>query len=323
MRRMLLTGNAASMHGAVGKPLVVILGATATGKTGLAIELAKALDGEVVSADSRQVYRYMDIGTAKPTPAERQEAVHHLIDYVDPAKNLTLAAYQRDAYTAIDSLHTRGKLPLLVGGTGQYITAVVEGWSIPSVPPNHELRADLELQAATGGPNALHARLAVYDPDYAARIHPNNVRRVVRALEICLTTGSTVTALQQKHPPPYRVYTLGLHMERDALYARADARVDHMVTVGLVDEVRGLLERGYDPQLPSMSAVGYREIVAHLIQGRPLDDCVQEIKHNTHDFIRRQEVWFRGHDHGILWHNVGNLNIDIILSELRQWLQEH
>lgn len=320
---MLLTGNAVNSGGYAGNPLVVILGATATGKTEIAIELSKALEGEIVSADSRQVYRYMDIGTAKPTPAERQQAVHHLIDYVDPADSLTLAAYQRDAYTTIDSLHTRGKLPLLVGGTGQYITAVVEGWSIPSVPPDEQLRADLELQAATDGPIALHARLAIHDPAYAARIHPNNVRRVVRALEICLTTGSTVTALQQKHPPPYRIYALGLHMDRDALYARADTRVDRMVTEGLIDEVRSLLDRGYSPKLPSMSAVGYREIIAHLEQGRPLATCIQEIKHNTHDFIRRQEVWFRGHDHGILWHNVENLNIDIILSELRQWLQEH
>jgi tRNA dimethylallyltransferase len=301
--------------------LIVILGPTAVGKTGLAIQMAQVLNGEIVSADSRQIYRYMDIGTAKPTPAEQRTAVHHLIDIVEPDENLSLAQYQRMAYAAIDDIHTRGKLPLLVGGTGQYITAVIEGWSIPEVPPNDTLRAELEAYAGEYGADALHARLAAQDPTAAEKIHPNNVRRVVRALEVCLETGTPITELQRKKPPPYRILQYGLDMERDALYQRADARVDRMIEAGLLDEVRWLLENGYPASLPAMSGIGYKQLAAHIEGKTTLEKAVEDTKLMTHDFIRRQYTWFRGHDDGILWHNSQKLETDDLVMQAHHWLE--
>ncbi len=305
-----------------GKPLIVILGATATGKTSLAIDLARALNGEIISADSRQIYRHMDIGTAKATPEQRQQAPHHLIDIVNPDENLTAAEYQALAYQTIHDLHKRDKLPFLVGGTGQYITTVVEGWTIPRISPNVELRTELETFAATHGKEALHQRLAALDPLYAAKTHPNNLRRVIRALEVCLLSNSTMTEQQQRQPPPYRIYTIGLQIERDVLYARADQRVDAMMHAGFLEEVQNLLNRGYQRNLSALSGVGYTELIAHLLDHVPLAETIQRIKFNTHDFIRRQEVWFRGHDHNILWHNGTQLDMGTILHTLTRWLEE-
>jgi tRNA dimethylallyltransferase len=208
------------MHLAGEQPLAVILGPTATGKTRLGIAIAQALNGEIVGADSRQIYRHMDIGTAKPSPTEQKAATHHLIDVVNPNETLSLAQYQRMAYETIHVIHQRGQLPILVGGTGQYISAVIEGWSIPEVPPNDALRAELEAYAQQHGANALHQRLKQHDPEAAASIHPNNIRRVVRALEVCIETNTPITELQRKKPPPYRILQIGLQMEREALYER-------------------------------------------------------------------------------------------------------
>jgi tRNA dimethylallyltransferase len=305
-----------------GKPLVVILGATATGKTSLAIEVARALQGEIISADSRQIYRYMDIGTAKATPDQQRQAIHHLLDIVNPDENLTAAEYQALAYQTIQAIHQRGKLPLLVGGTGQYITTVVEGWTIPRISPHPELRAELEAFANTHGKDALHQRLAALDPLYAAKTHPNNLRRVIRALEVCLLSHSTMTEQQQRQPPPYRLYTIGLHLDRETLYARADQRVDDMLHAGFLQEVQNLLNRGYQRNLSSLSGVGYTELIAHLLDNVPLADAIQRTKFSTHDFIRRQEVWFRGHDHNILWHNGTQLDIGVLLQTLTRWLEE-
>lgn len=305
-----------------GNSLVVILGATAVGKTELALKVAQALDGEIVGADSRQIYTLMDIGTAKPTLAERALVPHHLIDLIPPDGDLSLASYQRLAYAAIDAIHARGKLPLLVGGTGQYITAVVEGWSPPEIPPNPELRAELESFAAERGWQALFDRLLASDPDARAFIDPRNVRRVVRALEVTLLSGKPFSEQRQKHPPPYRIRHYGLTLERDRLYERADRRVDAMMEIGFPDEVRRLLDLGYKRALPSMSGLGYRELAAHLLDGVPLSEAITLTKHATHDFIRRQLTWFRGHDPGILWHNRDSLAIDALIAEITRWLQE-
>jgi tRNA dimethylallyltransferase len=303
-------------------PLIVILGPTAVGKTDLAIQMARAVNGEIISADSRQIYRNMDIGTAKPTPEQRAAAPHHLIDVVNPDENLALAQYQKMAYTTIGVIHKQGHVPLLVGGTGQYLTAVVEGWSIPEVPPNERLRAELEAFAADQGAEALHQRLKTLDPAAADKIDARNVRRVVRALEVCLETGQPISELQKKHPPPYRVLTYGLTLERDILYESADQRVDHMMQMGFLDEVRELLATGYDRKLPSMSGLGYAQLAAHLIDHVPLEQAVTATKHATHDFIRRQYTWFRGHDSGILWHNIDQLNRDTLIEATARWLQE-
>ncbi|MCY4062722.1 MAG: tRNA (adenosine(37)-N6)-dimethylallyltransferase MiaA [Chloroflexi bacterium] len=302
-------------------PLIIILGPTGVGKTELAISLAGALGGEIIGADSRQIYKFMDIGTAKPTAAQQARIPHHLIDIVPPDYNLSLAEYLDAAVSAIEDVHQRGNIPLLVGGSGQYISAVEEGWSIPRVPPDPELRAELERYAAANSRAALHERLQAVDPVAAERIHPNNTRRVIRALEVQALTGRAISALQVKRPPPWRIRRLGLQLPRSILYPRVDARVDAMLEAGLVDEVAGLLEMGYDRALPSMSGLGYREIAAHLLDGSPLDEAIERTKFSTHEFIRGQDVWFRGHDNGILWHNVEDVDAAALACNLGDWLE--
>jgi tRNA dimethylallyltransferase len=267
------------------------------GKTALAVELARRFDGEIVSADSRQIYRGMDIGTAKPTRDEQARAPHHLIDSVAPDEPYTLADYQADAYAAIDDVLARGKQPFLVGGTGLYVRAVVEGLRIPRVPPNEQLRAQLASQ----GGAVLYERLRALDPDAAARIDPRNIRRTIRALEVCLTTGERFSALGRAAPPPYRVTQVGLTMSRPQLYARIDARVDKMMADGLVAEVETLAGQGYGWELPSMSGLGYRQIGEHLRGEVSLDEAVANIKRTTRDFVRRQYAWFRLKDERIHW----------------------
>ncbi len=274
-------------------PLLAVVGQTATGKTALAIRLAQALGGEIVSADSRQVYRGMDIGTAKPTPAERAAVPHHLIDVADPDEAFSLARYLELAAAAIAAIAGRGRLPIVAGGTGQYLAALLEGWSVPRVPPQPELRARLEAEAAAGGPAALHARLAAVDPAAAAAIPPANVRRVIRALEVYGVTGRPISAQQARRPPPYRVRTLWLTLPAPVLYPRIDARVERMMEAGLLDEVRGLLARGYGWDLPAMSGLGYREFRPYLAGETTLAAAVERLKFDTHAFARRQPPWFR------------------------------
>jgi tRNA dimethylallyltransferase len=285
-------------------PLVVIAGPTATGKTALALALADRLRSawrvEVVSADARQIYRLMDIATAKPTAAERARLPHHLLDVVRPDETLTLAEYQRLANAATTEVWTRGRLPLLVGGAGLYIHALVDGLAIPEVAPRPDLRAELEATLAAEGIAALHARLAALDPATAARIDARNPRRLIRALEVCIVTGRPLSEQQGARPTPYRPLFFGLNMERDALYARADARIDAMLGVGLVAETEALLARGYGWELPSMSSLGYREIGAYLRGETTLDEALSRFKLATHGYIRRQLTWFR-RDERIEW----------------------
>lgn len=301
-------------------PLLVILGPTSVGKTTLALQLADYLPVEVVSADSRQIYRYMDIGTAKPSVDEQSSVVHHCIDLVNPDENLSLAQVKQAMVDAIDAIHLKGKLPLLVGGTGQYISAVIDGWSIPEVAPNFTLRAELETFAAEHGALALHHRLQGLDATAAGNIPYQNVRRVVRALEVCIETGQPITELQRKIPPPYEIVVWGLTLERDALYHRADQRVDKMVEAGFVEEVRGLLEKGYARTLPAMTGIGYRELAAHLQEAMPLTDAITLTKNMTHDFIRRQYTWFRKMGERVLWHNGDALAVQALIDALPwQW----
>jgi tRNA dimethylallyltransferase len=286
---------------AEGIRLLMIVGPTAVGKTALSIRLGRAFGGEVVSADSRQVYRGMDIGTAKATLVERAALPHHLIDIVDPDGELTLAHYQRMAADTIAAIADRGALPMLVGGTGLYVRAVTEGWTVPEVPPDPALRAELERQAAEQGHAALHARLAVVDPAAAQRIDARNIRRVIRALEVYKALGKPISALQNKANPGYRLCTIGLTLPRPALYERIDARVDRMMADGLVDEVRGLVARGYGYALPAMSALGYQQIGQYLRGEVALDKAVALIKHHTRRFVRQQYNWFRLSDPALRW----------------------
>lgn len=303
-------------------PLLIVLGATGVGKTRLAIQLAQRLQGEIIGADSRQIYRYMDIGTAKPTPAQQALVPHHLIDLVAPDHNLSLAEYQDEANRAIADCHARGKLPMLVGGSGQYISAVEEGWSIPRVPPDAQLRAELEDFAERHTPFALHERLRQVDPAAAAVIHPNNIRRVIRALEVQMLTGLPISQQQIKRAPPWRIFRLGLRLPREILYPRVDARVDDMVAAGFVAEVARLLEMGYDRRLPAMSGLGYREMAAHLLDGISLDEAIERTKFSTHEFIRGQDVWFRGHDNGIVWHNAAQIDAGELAAQIAKYIAQ-
>lgn len=289
-------------------PLIVIAGPTASGKTALALAIAARLPGmvdiegvEIISADSRQIYRLMDIATAKPSAGERARVPHHLLDMIWPDESYTLAEYQRDAQAAIAAIHARGRLPLVVGGTGLYIRAVVDGLAIPEVAPQPELRAELEAEAAARGAAALVERLRQVDPISASRIDQANVRRLVRALEVSLVTGKPFSEQQGSRPTPYTtILTLGLSMERAALHARADQRIATMLYSGLVEETRALVERGYAWTLPSMSSLGYREIGAYLRGEMSLKEAITRFEFATHAYIRRQMTWFRA-DTRIHW----------------------
>jgi tRNA dimethylallyltransferase len=285
-------------------PLIAIVGPTAVGKTATAIRLCGDFDGEIISSDSRQVYRGLDIGTAKPTSEERAAAVHHLIDVVDPDQVLGLAEYQALAYAAINEVLARKRVPFLVGGTGQWVRAVIEGWGVPRVPPDYELRAELEAEANRAGPQALHARLALADPDAAAKIDYRNVRRVIRALEVYLKTGVPISQHQRAQAPPYRILQIGLTMPREMLYARADTRLERMLADGLLAEVRALVDQGYHLGLPAMSGLGYRQMGQHLAGELSLDEAVSLIKKETRRFIRQQYNWFRLDDPAIHWFDV-------------------
>lgn len=282
-------------------PLVVLLGPTASGKTELALQLAETFNGEIIGADSRQIYRGLDIGSAKPTPAQQARAPHHLIDAAEPDEPYSLADFLRLAHAAIDDVHSRGRLPLLVGGTGQYITALVEGWLTPEVAPDAALRAEFEVYAAEHGAPALFERLRAADPEAAAFVDPRNLRRVIRALEVIKVTGQPFSAQRRRRPPPWRIRQFGLTLEREKLYARAGRRIEQMMEAGFLEEVRGLLAEGYDRRLPSLSALGYRQLCAHLLDGLSLGSALEQTRFATHDFIRRQYTWFRGHDDGVTW----------------------
>jgi tRNA dimethylallyltransferase len=282
-------------------PLILLVGPTAVGKTEIAIQLAERINGEIVSADSRLFYRGMDIGTAKPTLREQGRVPHHLIDIANPDETLSLAVFQKLATDAIADIHRRGKLPLLVGGTGQYVRAVTEGWKPPEVKPDEKLRNELEKEGNEKGKDWLHEKLRSLDPEAAERIDPRNVRRTIRALEVILTTGRKFSDQRRRGDSPYQLITIGLTRPRAELYARIDARIESMFEAGLLDEVRGLLARGYSASLPTMSAIGYRECVG-VIEGQlTLEQAKAETRRATRAFVRRQANWFKESDIRIRW----------------------
>ena len=285
-------------------PLILIVGPTAVGKTEIAIQLAERLHGEIVSADSRLFYRGMDIGTAKPTRAEQARVPHHLIDIADPDEILSLAVFQQKARQAITDIHTRRKFALLVGGTGQYIRAVTEGWTPPVVIPNERLRTELEAIKDEKGVWWLYEKLIILDPVAAEKIDARNFRRTIRALEVIMTTGRKFSEQRGQTDSPYHLITLGLRRPRPELYARVDARIEAMFANGLLEEVKRLLERGYSPTLPTMSAIGFRECVA-VIEGRiTVEEAKRLIGRATRVFVRRQANWFKESDPNIRWFEV-------------------
>lgn len=314
------TPSSEASAGEPGLPLVVLVGPTAAGKTAASIELALRLSGEIVSADSRLFYRRMDIGTAKPTLAERRGVPHHLIDVAEPGESWSLAVFQQAARQAIAGIHARGRLPLLVGGTGQYVRAVIEGWSVPPVTPDPRLRLVLEALAEKVTPAGLHRRLAALDPQAAAAIDARNLRRTVRALEVILTTGRRFSEQRRQSPAPYSVCMLGLTRPRAELYARIDARIEAMLASGWLAEVHDLLALGFGAGSPALTAIGYRELAAHL-QGRlSLEEAVLQIKRQTRIFVRRQANWFKLEDQRIHWVRAGPEAVDALERFLRACL---
>ncbi|MFO7709471.1 MAG: tRNA (adenosine(37)-N6)-dimethylallyltransferase MiaA [Desulfobacterales bacterium] len=302
------------------KPRVlVICGPTAAGKTAVGIELAGALDGEIISADSMQVYRHMDVGTAKPTIAERAAAVHHLIDVVDPDEPFDAARYALLAREQVTALLRRGRVPLVVGGTGLYIKSLLHGLFRSDVGDS-AVRLRLAAEAQSEGIQRLHARLAACDPETASRLHPNDTARVLRALEVFEATGRPISAFHRAHrfnEDPYDPLMIGLDLEREPLYERIDRRVDAMLAAGLEEEVRGLLSRGYGPELKPMQSIGYSHMTA-LIAGR-LDrpEAVRTLKRDTRRFAKRQLTWFRAIS-GIVW--LSPRNASAMLRHCREFL---
>ena len=303
------------------RPLILIVGPTAVGKTEIAIQLAERLKGEIVSADSRLFYRGMDIGTAKPSPEEQRRVRHHLIDIVDPDEILSLAVFQKKAREAIADIHTRNKLPFLVGGTGQYMRAVTEGWSPPEVKPDKRLRDQLETMKETKGARWLHEKLNELDAAAAEKIDPRNFRRTIRALEVIMTTGRKFSEQRKQTVTPYHLITIGLTRPRPELYARVDARIESMFANGFLEEVKGLLEKGYSPALPTMSAIGYRECVAVLEGKITIDEAKQLIRRATRVFVRRQANWFKDSDPNISWFKVEGGIAEKIEAQIRRSLR--
>ena len=286
--------------------LVAIVGPTGVGKSGLALKLTQAFNGEIVGADSRQVYRYLDIGTAKPGPRELSIAPHHLINIVNPDEDFSLAQYQELAYRAIDSIIKHRRLPLLVGGSGLYIWSVLEGWGIPQVPPDRELRYSLEEKAARVGRDELYRELMAADPIAAQRIDRRNVRRIIRALEVTRGAGVAFSQLQRKQPPPYDTLIIGLTADRAELYRRIDLRVDKMIEKGLVAEVQRLVSMGHSLDLPAMSGIGYRQIGMFLKGEISLEAAIRQIKFESHRLVRHQYNWFKLRDERIHWFDIGD-----------------
>jgi tRNA dimethylallyltransferase len=285
-------------------PLILIVGPTAVGKTEIAILLAERLRGEIISADSRLFYRGMDIGTAKPTREEQARVPHHLIDIADPDEILSLAVFQQKAREAITDIHTRNKIPFLVGGTGQYIRAVTEGWRPAEVEPHETLRAELGRMKEERGLNWLYEKLRELDPAAAEKIDPRNYRRTIRAIEVILTTGKKFSEQRGQSESPYHLITIGLTRPRAELYQRVDQRIETMFANGFLDEVKSLLAKGYSPSLPSMSAIGYRESI-RVIQGELGErEAKAQIRRATRVFVRRQANWFKESDPNIKWFRV-------------------
>ena len=289
--------------------MLAVVGPTAVGKSALALRLAPLVNGEVVNADSRQVYRYMDIGTAKPSVEERARVVHHMLDVVDPDEEFSLALYLRQARAVIGEIEAAGRVPIVVGGTGQYVRALLEGWSVPEVPPDAALREELEARVEREGAEMLHRELSALDPEAAARLDPRNPRRVIRRLEV-LRSLSAGDASDRGSQEPMDAVVVGLTLERPDLYRRVDSRVDDMMRAGWVGEVEGLIARGYGADLPSMSSIGYREIAAHLSGCTPLDETTLEIKRRTRRLARHQYAWFRLDDERIRWSQADPDGID-------------
>jgi tRNA dimethylallyltransferase len=296
--------------------VIVICGPTGIGKTSVGIRLAEKLGGEIISADSMQIYRYMDIGTAKPTADEQSRVLHHMVDIGDPDEDFDAVRFAQMAREKVMQLHQKGVLPVVVGGTGLYIKALLQGL-FQSHPVDPKIRERLSQEAAENCSNRLHDRLKEVDPDTADRLHPNDAYRIVRALETIESTGRPISEHHQDHgfaDEPFHALKIGLQIDREKLYDRIDQRVDLMIEAGLLDEVKKLLGMGYTADLKSMQSIGYRHMAAFIEGSLPWDECVRTLKRDTRRFAKRQFTWFGG-DKQIQWYEPDQLNKMIRLAE--------
>jgi len=298
--------------------LILLVGPTGVGKTETAIELALRLDGEIVSADSRLFYRGMDIGTAKPSIDDRRGVPHHLIDIADPGETISLAEFQSRAYAAIQEINKKRKVPILVGGTGQYISAVKESWKPPQVKPDERLRIELGKIIKNRGSQEMHQVLKSMDPEAAGKIEPGNVRRIIRALEVILFSGRKFSEQRARGESPYRLIGIGLTRPRPELYDRIDKRIEQMFQNGLLDEVKHQIAAGYSPSLPSMSAIGYKEASRVVNSEWSRDQAIMEMKRRTRIFVRRQANWFKESDPNFHWFYAGDPQL---VENIERWLK--
>ncbi len=306
------------------KAILVVVGPTAVGKTELAVDVARKLDAEIISADSMQVYRGMDVGTAKPTVRERGGIAHHLIDVIDPTEDFTVAQYQQLAEEAIIQITDRGRVPLLTGGTGLYVRAVIDGFDFPGEYEDLSLREEMQRFAEEHGNAALHQRLRQVDPAAAARLHPNDRRRVIRALEVYELTGIPLSQHlrgQSQRPARHEAVMFGLTRPRPELYARCDQRVEIMLRKGLLAEVKSLLSMGFDHRTTALQAIGYKELVGYLQGEYDWDEATRLLKRNTRRYAKRQYTWFM-RDQRISWIDLGSMDsgaaVQKIVSEYKR-----
>lgn len=298
-------------------PLLVILGPTAVGKTQFSLELAGLLNGEIISADSMQIYQGMDIGTGKVNVRERQTVKHHLIDIIDPAEEFSVAEFQERVDLIIPKIIAQNKVPLLVGGTGLYIKAVLEGFLFPEMKKDEQLRETLQQEAIKYGDVYLHQKLREIDPELAQKLHPNDRRRIIRGIEVYRLTGNTLSALkkiQQKKPARYHALKIGLTREREELYQRINKRVDLMIEQGLLREVKKLLNAGYSISSTALQGLGYKEIIAYYNGEYDLTEAIRILKRDTRHFAKRQLTWFK-HQNDIHWFNLSQLSMSCLLDK--------
>ena len=297
--------------------VIAVIGPTSIGKSALAIKLAKELHTEIISTDSRLVYRGMDIGTAKPSKEELSEVRHHLIDIIDPNQTYSVAEYKDAAYELIEKIGNKNGSVILCGGTGQYLWSLIENWQIPRIVPDTEYRRELKLRADNGEASEIYEELKIIDPERAAKIDPRNTRRVIRALELTRHTHEEIT----KKEPPFEFLIIGLHADRDHLYKRIDQRVDMMIEQGLEEEVKGLLKK-YDKDLPSMSGIGYKQMIQYLEGESTLPEAIYSIKTNTHRLARMQYNWFKLEDKRIHWYDINEDGyLDSLSNHVRSFVK--
>ena len=303
-------------------PIIIIQGPTAVGKSTLANKLAFELQTEIISADSRQVYKYLDIGTAKPSKEIQSKIKHHLIDIVFPNEEYSAGDFVKDTEKLIYELHKKDKLPLIVGGTGFYIKALIEGiFKAPSIPK--EIRKNLKQIAEEKGSEFLYEYLKEKDPGSAERANTNDLHRIIRALEVYEATGKTITQLWQENPSDkrnFKTYNILIYENREILYKRINQRVDEMLKNGLLNEMKELLKKGYNENSPGMNTVGYKELFPYFEEKRNLEECIREIKKNTRNYAKRQFTWYRKIDFDLTL-QASNINFSIILQKIKEFIE--